>query len=67
MWNRSYIPWNVAGILVAVIGFIIGSTKGLGGGSDTVTTVAAVLGTLGAVLAVVAFVLEVLRRRRISR
>jgi len=66
MSKRSYIPWNVAGVVVAVVGFVVGSLPApVGGGTHT--TIADAAGLLGAAVAVGAFALETLRRRRTRR
>ena len=71
--KRSYIWWNVAGIVVFVAGVLVGSigmaTRGgmsMGGGGS-VMIIAGVLQILGGAVAVVAFTLEMRRRFRLKR
>jgi hypothetical protein len=72
MHKRSYIWWNVAGIVVFFAGFLVGSidmaTRGdaMSGGGIAMT-IAAVLQVLGGGVAVVAFSLEMRRRFHAKR
>ncbi len=78
--NRSYVWWNVAGIIVFVVGFLIGSIDMAirkmsmdGGGAmpmtggGTAMTIAGILQILGGAVAVVAFSLEMRRRLLVKR
>lgn len=67
MTERSYIPWNIAGIAIAITGFVIGSLKGVMGGGGVHSTVGAILGVTGAVIAFVSYMLERRRRQRLER
>jgi uncharacterized membrane protein len=60
---RSYRRWNIAGILIAVIGFAVGSLRGMMHGGGIHTAVGATLGILGATTALTAYVLERRDRR----
>jgi drug/metabolite transporter (DMT)-like permease len=64
MSARSYVPWNIAGVVIAIIGFAVGSLKGVMGAGGAHSTIGAVVGLTGAVIATAAFVLERRRRRR---
>jgi len=71
MRKRSYIWWNVAGIVLFVAGFLVGSINmaSRGGsmtGAGTAMMIAAVLQVLGGGVAVVAFALD-MRRFRVKR
>lgn len=59
---RSYRRWNIAGILVAVTGFAVGSLRGMMHGGGAHTAVGATLGIVGAAMALTAYLLE--RRTR---
>ena len=72
MRKRSYMWWNVAGIVVFVAGFLVGSINmaSRGGsmtGGGTAMMIAAVLQVLGGGVAVVAFALDMRRRFRVKR
>jgi membrane-bound ClpP family serine protease len=64
--TRSYIPWNIAGIVVAIIGFVIGALKGPMGGGGAHTAIGAALGVIGTLTALAAYALE-RRHRRATR
>lgn len=64
MSERSYVPWNIAGIATAIIGFAIGSIKGPMSGGGLHTTIGAIIGLSGAAVAVAAFVAERRKARR---
>lgn len=70
--KRSYVWWNVAGLLVFVAGFLVGSIAmarggmSMGGGA-TAMTIAGVLQVAGGAVAAGAFTLEMRRRFRLKR
>jgi hypothetical protein len=64
MSERSFVPWNVAGVVIAIAGFSVGSLGGVMGAGGAHTTIGAAVGLTGAVMAAAAFVLEHRRRRR---
>ena len=63
--HRSYVWWNIAGVVIAIVGFAVGSLKGTMGGGGAHTAFGAAVGITGAVIALTAFVLEWRRRRRV--
>jgi drug/metabolite transporter (DMT)-like permease len=63
MSQRSYVPWNIAGIVIAVAGFAVGSLRGVMGAGGAHSTIGAIVGLTGAIIATAAFVLERRRRR----
>jgi uncharacterized membrane protein YhaH (DUF805 family) len=65
MNRKSYVWWNVVGVAIAIVGFVIGSLKGTMGGGGAHTAIGASIGIAGVVMAVTAHVLE--RRRLRSR
>ncbi len=67
MSERSYVQWNIAGIVIAVAGFAVGSLRGVMGAGGAHSTIGATVGLAGAVIATTAFVLERRRRRRARR
>jgi len=72
MRKRSYRWWNVAGIVVFVAGFLVGSINmaiqgGSMSGGGASLMIAAVLQILGGGVAIVAFTLEMRRRFRVKR
>jgi len=67
MSARSYIPWNIAGVVIAVVGFAVGSLRGVMGAGGAHSIIGAVVGLTGAVIASAAFVLERRKRRGVKR
>jgi drug/metabolite transporter (DMT)-like permease len=67
MSERSYVPWNILGVVVAIVGFAVGSLRGVMGAGGAHSTIGAVVGLTGAVIATAAFVLERRRLRRYRR
>lgn len=62
--QRSYIWWNIAGVVIAIAGFTVGSLRGTMGGGGAHTVVGAAIGMTGALIAFSAYVLHWHRRRR---
>jgi membrane associated rhomboid family serine protease len=67
MSQRSYVRWNIAGIVIAITGFAVGSLKGVMGAGGAHSTIGAIVGLTGAVIATTAFALEHRRRRHLRR
>ena len=65
MKRRSYVWWNVVGVVIAIVGFVIGSFRGTMGGGGAHTAIGASIGIAGVAMAVTAYVLE--RRRLRAR
>jgi len=63
----SYTRWNVIGVVIAIVGFVIGSLRGTMGGGGIHTTLGALLGLTGAGIAVSARLLARRRRRQAAR
>jgi predicted secreted Zn-dependent protease len=63
--QRSHVRWNIAGVVIAIAGFAVGSLKGTMGGGGAHTAIGAAVGITGAVIALTAYVFDWRRRRRL--